>query len=91
MYHVISIHLYIHTHGSFSLLEASDFRGVTAWLLGVSAGIEGTKTWDLKLEMEIGNGNESKKRTNHCCNLFFIVCLVITLVLCLAMVIGLAF
>ena len=31
-------------------------------------------------EMETGNGNGNKKRTNHWCNVFFIVCLVITLV-----------
>ena len=43
-----------------------------------------------KLETETGNGNGNKKRTNHWCNVFFIVCLVITLVFYLAMVIGLA-
>ena len=55
----------------------------------------GNGNW--KLEMEIGNGNwkwklemEMGKRTNHWCNVFFIVCLVNTLVFYLAMVIGLA-
>ena len=43
-----------------------------------------------KLEMETGNGNGNKKCTNHWCNVFFIVCLVITLVFYLAVVIGLA-
>ena len=43
-----------------------------------------------KLEMEIGNGNGNKKHTYHWCNVFFIVCLVITLVFYLAVVIGLA-
>ena len=43
-----------------------------------------------KLEVEVGNENGNKKHTNHWCNIFFIVCLVITLVFYLAMVIGLA-
>ena len=48
--------------------------------------------WKLewKLEMEIGNGNGNKKCTNHWCNVFFIMCLVITFVFYLAKVIGLA-
>ena len=33
-----------------------------------------------KVEMETGNGNGNKKRTNHWCNVFFIVCLVISLI-----------
>ena len=40
--------------------------------------------------MEIGNGNGSKKHTNHWYNVFFMVCLVITLVFYLAAVIALA-
>ena len=44
-----------------------------------------------KLEMEIGNGNGNKKHTHHWCNVFFIVCLLITLIFCLEMVIGLAY
>ena len=43
-----------------------------------------------KLEIKIGNGNGNKTRTNRWCNVFFIVCLVITLVFYLATVIGLA-
>ena len=47
-----------------------------------------------RLEMETGNGDWKRKwehkRTNHWCNVFFIVCLVITHVFYLAMVIGLA-
>ena len=40
------------------------------------------------MEMEIENGNGNKKKhTNHWCNVFFIVSLVITLVFYLAMVI----
>ena len=31
-------------------------------------------------EMETGNRNGNKRRTSHWCNVFFIVCLVITLV-----------
>ena len=41
-------------------------------------------------ETETGNGNGNKKHTNHWCNVFFIVCLVITLVFSSAIVIGLA-
>ena len=41
--------------------------------------------WKWKLETEMGT-----KRTHHWCNVFFIVCLVISLVFYLAMVIGLA-
>ena len=51
---------------------------------------KGNRNWKQKLEMEIGNGNGNRKRTNHWCNVFFIVCLVITLVFYLAVVIGLA-
>ena len=40
-----------------------------------------------KLEMEIGNGNGNKKHTNHGCNVFFIVFLVITLAFYLAMIV----
>ena len=45
-----------------------------------------------KLETENGNGNWKQKwvykiHTNHWCNVFFIVCLAITLVFYLAMVI----
>ena len=36
--------------------------------------------------METGNGNGTKRCTNHWCNVFLIVCLVITLVFYLAMV-----
>ena len=43
-----------------------------------------------KLEMETGNGNANKRRTNHWCNVFFVVCLVITQVFYLAIVMGLA-
>ena len=47
-----------------------------------------------KLEMETGNGNWKRKWEHEThqslVQCFFIVCLVITLVLCLAMVIGLA-
>ena len=35
---------------------------------------------EMEMEMEIGNGNGNKKHTNHGCNVFFIVCLAITLV-----------
>ena len=48
----------------------------------------GNRKW--KLEMEIGNGNGNKKRTNHWCNVVFLVCLVITLVFYLVIVMGLA-
>ena len=34
-----------------------------------------TGNWKWKLEMEIENGNGNKKRTNHWCKVFFIVCL----------------
>ena len=44
----------------------------------------GNGNWKWKLEMETGN---KKKRTYQWCNVFFIVCLVITHVLYLAMVI----
>ena len=40
-----------------------------------------------KLEMETGNRNVNKRRTNHW---FFVVCLVITQVFYLAIVMGLA-
>ena len=46
----------------------------------------GNGNWKWKLETEMG----TKKHTNHWCNVFFIVCLVITHVFYLAMVIGLA-
>ena len=35
---------------------------------------------EMEMEVEIGNGNGNKKHTNHCCNVFFIMCLVITVV-----------
>ena len=35
----------------------------------------------LKLETVTGNGNGEKRRTNHWCNIFFIVCLVVTQVI----------
>ena len=44
----------------------------------------------LEMEMEIGNRNGNNKCTNHWCNSFFIMCLVITLVFHFAIVIGLA-
>ena len=43
-----------------------------------------------KLETETGNGNGNKRRPNDWCNIFFIVCLVITWVFYLAIVMGLA-
>ena len=47
----------------------------------------GNGNWKWKLEMEIGNRNGNKKHTNQWCNVFFIMCLVITVVFYLAMVI----
>ena len=44
----------------------------------------------LETETENRNGNGNKNCTDHWCNVFFIVCLVITLVFYLAVVIGLA-
>ena len=38
----------------------------------------GNWKWKWKLEIETGNGNENKEHTNHWCNVFFIVWLVIT-------------
>ena len=46
----------------------------------------GNGNWKWKLEMETGNRNGNKRRTSHWCNVFFIVCLVITLVFYLAIV-----
>ena len=46
--------------------------------------------WKWKLEAETGNKNGNKRRTNHWCNIFFIVCFVITRVFYLAIFMGLA-
>ena len=48
----------------------------------------GNGNWKRKPEAENRNGN--KRRTNHWCSIFFIVCLVITQVFYLAIVMGLA-
>ena len=49
----------------------------------------GNGNWKRKLETE--NRNRNKRRTDHWCSIFFIVCLVITQVFYLAIVMVLAF
>ena len=76
----------VETYGSCTLLlghmEKQEME--MKWKLEMETG---NGNWKWKLETETGNRNANKR---HWCNLFFVVCLVITQVFYLAIVMGLA-